>query len=435
MLLLSMLLAIPAMSDEKTKPAISGWGWLTMGQVQSSEPDKNATVVNFDQQWLTDIQAGIKVTAPVTFRSTCHVHIMSSFFFPVVGIAMGSDNAEQLQKYFSISLLDLSIKTIWNTGLNDTVISEFGYFPVKYNAEAMNLGEYLFRSNAYPPLLVSGFEIADKSKLAGMHTGYRKQLPSGRLNADIFLNTETECYPTLDLSLSALLGYATIGSFLNMSMGISFYHLVPFYPNRVTPAKNRSYYPTMTSFTDSVSGVKTDYTFRGTKAVCAVTLDPKHFFGSTILGENDLKIYGELAILGIKNYPGWYSNRRERTPIMFGFNFPAFKLLDVLALEGEYFPSPYMNSYHFIWKANSPVPDFNTQTGMDYYSEWKAKHDDDWKWSVYASKTVKHVCFSGQIASDHSSRATYLLAGKRLYREMVPRTKDWYFMLRCAFFF
>jgi hypothetical protein len=423
------------MSDKKPKTALSGWGWLTMGQVQNSEKDKNATVVDFNQQWLTDVQAGIKVTAPVTSRSTCHVHIMSSLSFPVVGIAMGSDNAEQLQKYFTISLLDVSVKTIWNIGISDTVINEFGYFPVKYNPEAMNLGEYLFRSNTYPPLLVSGFEIADKFKLAGIHTGYRKKLPGGRFNADIFLNTETECYPTADLSLSALLGYASPGSLLNLSMGISWHHLVPFNAERITPAKNNSYYPQAVSFTDSGTGVKTDYTFRGTKVASSLTIDPKHFFNSSILGKDDLKIYGEIAILGLKNYPGWYNNPRERMPVMFGFNIPAFNILDVLAMEWEYYPNPYMNSYHFIWKVNSPIPDFKTNTGIDYYSEWKAKHDDDWKWSLYASKKVKNIRISGQVASDHTSRANYLPEGKRLYREMVPRTEDWYFMLRCGFFF
>lgn len=426
---------VSPVSAEKPKLSVSGWGWLTMGQVQSTEPDQRATVVDFDQQWLTDIQAGIKVTAPVTSKSTCHVHIMCSLFSPIVHIAMGSDNAEPLQKKFTLSLLDVSVKTFWKTGINDTVINEFGYFPVKYNPEAMNLGEYLFRSNAYPPLLTSGFEIADKVKMAGIHTGYRILTPIGRLKADIYLNTETECYPTADLTLSTLLGYTDPGKFLDLSMGVSFYHLVPFDQERITPAKNKSYTTIAASFIDSVTGVKTDYTFRGTKLAAAVTFDPKVFFNSTIFGKNDLKIYGEFAILGVKNYPGWYSNRQERIPIMFGFNFPAFKLLDVLAIEGEYFPSPYMNSYHFIWKTNSPIPDFKTNTGMDYYSEWKKKHDDDWKWSVYTSKVIKNVRISGQIASDHTSKATYLPEGKRLYTEMVPRTQDWYFILRCGFFF
>jgi hypothetical protein len=50
---------------------------------------------------------------------------------------------------------------------------------------------------------------------------------------------------------------------------------------------------------------------------------------------------------------------------MFGFNIPAFNILDVLAMEWEYYPNPYMNSYHFIWKVNSPIPDFKTNTGID----------------------------------------------------------------------
>ncbi len=72
----------------------------------------------------------------------------------------------------------------------------------------------------------------------------------------------------------------------------------------------------------------------------------KFSFLQRLFGKNDLKLYAEGAILGCENYPGWYNNIYDRMPIMFGFNFPTFKLLDVLAIEAEYFPSPYKNSYH-----------------------------------------------------------------------------------------
>jgi hypothetical protein len=72
-------------------------------------------------------------------------------------------------------------------------------------------------------------------------------------------------------------GYASPGSLLNLSMGISWHHLVPFNAERITPAKNNSYYPQAVSFTDSGTGVKTDYTFRGTKVASSLTIDPKHF--------------------------------------------------------------------------------------------------------------------------------------------------------------
>lgn len=427
-------------AQEKRPPVISGWGWLTMGQVQSTERESNINIVDFDQKWVNDLQAGVKITAPVSSRSICRIHIMSSLAFPVVTISEGVNNAEPLQKSFAFSLLEASMQTSWRTCDNDSMFARFGYFPVKYNPEAMNLGEYLFRSNAYPSLLISGFEIADKVKLAGINTGYHSHTSAGTYKVDLYLNTETESYPTFDLSLSALVGFSTPKSFLDMSLGASFYHFVSFDRERTTPAEKKNEYGESvyniknTSFIDS-SGDTTDYTFRGIKAVARAAFDPKVFFKSTLFGINDFKLYAEAAILGIKDYPGWYKKIYERMPIMMGFNLPAFKLLDVLSVEAEYFPSPYRNSYQFIWKGNCPVPFFTTMQEINYYSDWKRKTDDDWKWSVYASKKISNVRFSGQIASDHTSRATYLPAGKKIYTEMVPRTKDWYFMLRCGFFF
>lgn len=421
--------------EEKPWPKISGWGWLTMGQVVNTEPNKHALYPEFDNKWLTDLQAGIKVSASVTSRSTCQIHLMTSLQFPVVTVTAGADNSEPLQKSFSVSLLDASIRTNWRIGDKDTILTEFGYFPVKYNPEAMNLGEYLFRSNTYPGLLVSGFEIADKVKMAGIHSGYIKHASAGDFKLNLYLNTETESYPTFDLSLSYIIGYSTPKSVLDVSAGISHHHLVAFDEKRITPGKSDAYNTIATSFVDSTTGDTTDYTFRGTKLAARATFNVKKFFEWKIFGDNDLKLYAEMAILGLRDYPGWYSNLRERIPIMFGFNFPTFKLLDVLAMELEYYPNPYQNAFHFIWKSNSPVPYFGLNTGINYYSDWEKKNDDDWKWSVYASKKIKCVRISGQIASDHSSKSSYLPAGKKLYNEIVPRTKDWYYMLRCGFYF
>lgn len=421
--------------EEKKKPVLSGWGWMTLGQVQNSERSNKATIVDFNDKWLSDVQTGIKVTAPVGRHSVCKVHLMGSMAFPVVTVTAGADNAEPLQKSFSLAILETSMKTCWEVSDNDTIVNEFGYFPVKYNPDAMNLGEYLFRSNAYPALVSSGFETADKVKLAGVHTGFNSHAGSGNYKLDLFINTETEHFPTHDISLSFLGGYSTPKTFFDMSAGVSFFHLIAFDKKRLTPGKSNAYNTVATSYVDTASGDTTNYTFRGTKLAGRFTIDPKALFSSHILGKNDLKIYAEAAVLGVKNYPGWYQNLGERMPVMFGINLPAFKVLDVLSLEFEYYPNPYMNAYQFIWKSNSPIPYFENNTGIDYTSDWNKKTDDDWKWSVYASKKIRNVRISAQVASDHASRASYLPAGKKLYTEMVPRTQDWYFMLRCGFFF
>lgn len=434
-LLILFCLSMAFAQEEKKSPAISGWGWMTLGQVQNSERSNKATILDFNKKWLSDVQTGIKVTAPVTSRSVCKVHLMGSMAFPVVNVTAGNDNAEPLLKSFSLAILEASMKTNWKISDNDTIVNEFGYFPVKYNPDAMNLGEYLFRSNAYPALVSSGFETADKVKLAGLHTGYINHAASGNYKQDFFINTETEHFPTHDISLSLMTGYSTPKTFFDISTGVSFFHMIAFDKQRLTPGKTSAYNTVATSYVDTASGDTTDYTFRGTKLAGRFTIDPKAFFRSNVWGKNDLKIYGEAAILGVKNYPGWYQEMGERMPIMFGINLPAFKVLDVLALEFEYYPNPYMNAYQFVWKSNSPVPYFENSIGIDYTSEWNKKTDDDWKWSLYASKKIRNVRISGQVASDHSSRASYLPAGKKLYTEMVPRTKDWYFMLRCGFFF
>ncbi len=76
------------------------------------------------------------------------------------------------------------------------------------------------------------------------------------------------------------------------------------------------------------------------------SFDIKGIFPMDFLGEEDLKIYGELAILGLKDYPGHYNDFSKRIPMMLGFNLPFFGLLnlflprftklDVLKLELEY---------------------------------------------------------------------------------------------------
>jgi hypothetical protein len=57
--------------------------------------------------------------------------------------------------------------------------------------------------------------------------------------------------------------------------------------------------------------------------------------------------------------------------------------LDLLAVEGEYYPSKYANSQEYMWEDRSPMP-YTGPTGLSY-SRWNdslAKTDDDWKWSV-----------------------------------------------------
>ena len=161
------------------------------------------------------------------------------------------------------------------------------------------------------------------------------------------------------------------------------------------------------------------------------------------LGKEDLKIYGEYAILGLKDYPRYYNNISERMPVMFGFDIPTFKFLDVLAFEAEYYTSPYFgnNSQTLYDGYDYPVPipdpnwtdeEYNTDHGLVTTTAHR------WKWSLYGSKAFgKNFRIVAQAARDHSRFQTslydqpyYLFDG-----DVTVGAKDWYYLFRAVWSF
>jgi hypothetical protein len=66
------------------------------------------------------------------------------------------------------------------------------------------------------------------------------------------------------------------------------------------------------------------------------------------------------------------------------------------------------------------------------------KHDDDWKWSVYASRKIgNHIKLSAQFANDHMLKTSYVpgMPTSAKYTEICSTNKDWYWMTRAMFYF
>ena len=134
---------------------------------------------------------------------------------------------------------------------------QFGFFNYKYNPDAKNLGEYLFRSNAYPGVLKTGDWTWVNS--AGYQTlGARWGLNSmgGALKQDFLLFTERSNFPVLSIS-PGYVGSMNLGGSLEIGAGVSFQHLVPFKPSQLTPRSEQSTYvklavfPTIAAVADS----------------------------------------------------------------------------------------------------------------------------------------------------------------------------------------
>jgi len=295
-----------------------------------------------------------------------------------------------------------------------------GIFPFKYNPDVRNLGEYLYRTGTYPGYIINEFDFP-MNRLMGLRLSGN---PLPWLNLDVMLTSEPYQLPMLDYGLSGLFT-CSAGKALDIGAGVFFSHLFSINEEYTTPKTSDNLIQDTANPSDT-----SYYTFRGTKLMARFSFDPKAFFATSLFGKNDLRLYGEVAVIGLKDYAVYYDTLWQRIPVMIGFNVPAFKVLDVVAVEVEWYGNRYPNSYANVWARNNiPQPYQEPATiGIIDYKK------DDWKWSVYASKKLSVFTLVGQVANDHIRMVRH--DDRESDREEALRTsKDWEWMLKCAFGF
>jgi hypothetical protein len=313
-------------------------------------------------------------------------------------------------------------------------------FPYKYNEDARNLGEYLFRSLAYPAVVFGGFESAF-SRL----TGVRASLCSIKnLRADLIVNMETDFPPYHDISMAAVADY-DFANVLKLGGGIEFYHLISV-DERMTTPSDPSNDSAVNSYIDA-NGNTGYYSSRGIKMMGRLRFDPKRIFAPDgdfgIWGKEDWKIYGEIALLGLKSYPDrndttptgdprtGYNDIMQKMPIMFGFNLPTTKWgFDVLTTEFEWFGIKYPNDAFIpsvmFWPRPVPL--------------WGQEHlyaSDNWKWTVYAKRHIgEHFFVTLMVARDHSQLKTINCQYfDETMCDVLVRPQDWWWSSRMGFEF
>lgn len=234
---------------------------------------------------------------------------------------------------------------------------------------------------------------------------------------------------------------------IQVGFGVACNHCLPVKPSRESPKVGSNMvitsavYDTINESYIFTRDSSSYYTFQGLKLSANAAFDPKAFIPMDFLGSEDLKVYGELAVLGWKNYPYLYDKRSERMPIMIGINLPTFKLLDVVSLEIEHYKSRYINSFWSQYRgAGLPIPMFpGAEDGAASPDEIKQYESDakqdNWKWSLFAKKEiVQGVEVYLQAASDHI-RTINAEAGPM--PAMTPVTnrngKEWYYIFRLQF--
>jgi hypothetical protein len=339
-----------------------------------------------------------------------------------------------------------------------------GYMPYKYNAQARDLGEFLFRSGTYPFYLLGEFD-RPFARLTGLRAtcSYKGNVVAAHL--DELVLTETETPPFWDISL-ATVADATLMKIFTLGAGVDFAHCIPVDGRLTTPkADANKYVSDSTPVLDPATGQPTGswdytykyYTFKGTKMMVHATLDPVGPFRgregsavSAVFGTEGGKIYFEGAIIGLENYPAnsdpstvptgnpyGYNKLMEKMPWMVGINIPLWKILDVCALEFERYPSPYPNSTAMLLKNGLPLPYFGNLSDVNGFSLGSA-YVQRWYWDLYMKKDISHHLEAVlQFGRDHQRWEMPLNFLNSSYdvEEATVKPNNWGWRLKLAFKF
>ncbi len=371
-----------------------------------------------------------------------------------------------------------------------------GMFPYRYNPDANDLGDYLFRANPYPTSFMTGGNggltvIGDQFTVM---QGFQGSMHMGNLNVDMILATETGLPPLYDWSLGIVADYKIADGLLDLGAGVNFKRLIQvksektsveelensyFVKNGVTYSGQQAYYSHPATFlsgqadkafakntpadsaignalmvksvalaaiandslkkggpwldsTGRVPGAKY-YTPAGIMLMARASLDFKKIIGSDAFSDQDLRLYGEIAVLGTHNYPIFYEKMSERMPIMLGFNFPTFHLLDLVAVQWEYFNSPNLNNTYTLGEKNWTIP-YLPEDSHFSQKEWNdLTKKDNYAWSIVMKKRfLGAMTANAQVARDHlRTIGTDWFYGSRFEpNEVLHKSSSWYWMFQ-----
>ncbi len=455
----SLICASSVLSEEPSAPLLSkpyGYGAIESGQFEKYKYQQE----DFRYGWRQRAYVVMGTDMPLSERLTVHAGLKAILWYNTFPKERNGDNLNFDDKHVNIGIDRAEAVYAFRSEESRKLQLHIGQFSYKYNQDARNLGEYLFRSGAYPNFIQTDFDYTQSSL-----TGFMLQSALGNWKNDVIFNTETDLVPYFDMGLSWLTSYS-VGSLLDFGAGVSFTNLISVDESKTTPNPNKLPSPLQGNgdargggpgglkYRGYLDGKDTAYyTFRSTKVMARISCNFQSLFSSDLLGKEDLKLYGEAALLGVKNYPmpigfdtlpdslnNYYSylkDRKQRMPVMIGFNIPAFKVLDVLSLELEWYGLKGPNSFRdrkedyyplsqspYYWKKNNV-----NYSAKDYGSK------DDLKWSLYGRRTLMNgLQVVGQVARDHVRHNTDSPI-QLDEEEALTKSGNWWWALKLSFFY
>jgi hypothetical protein len=328
------------------------------------------------------------------------------------------------------------------SGAKSKVTIRGGLFSYMYNPDVKNLGLYLLRGPVYPGIVLSGFETKHVLPTANM-LGLQVRHEWGNFTQDFLIQSEMELYPYFDLSPAYVANYQ-VHPALRLGAGVNFYHLFAADRELTDGYQKADRWKYV-----SATGDTTNLGYNGTKVMANFSFDPKHLIDLPTLGAQDLKLYGEVALIGLNNdeaHKAIYGDYAKRMPVMMGFNLPVFNYLEHLALEVEWYGAEFednLDGYKVSGSPGSPTP-YPTNWGTtpennNATTSAPAFKRDNVKWSLHGSKMIQqHVMLTFQVANDHYRPGIfdgYADSNPPRRNALLVTPQDWYSSLKLAYFF
>jgi hypothetical protein len=429
---------------------IGGYGYWLSGQIVSGRPNEIITpdVLALSHQWLSSALVGITIISKPSDRLTLTFKPEMKLYYPIP--EKSGIDTRRLRSVNDIR--EANGNFIFGNAENPFAELRLGLFNYKYNPDVRDLGEFLFRTGTYPAYIINNFDFA-MARLCGLQVRTR---PVNNLTLDAIFISELQYYPLYDFSLAFLAEYNFFKAF-SFGAGVDFARIIPVDPTKTTipekePNPSQVLVPQSSYKKNSAdTGYSGRYSFKATKLMARGSFDVKALLGGLdFLGKEDLKVYGEIALTGmpIKSvpdsaHPDLYGDISRLMPMVAGFNIPAFKLLDVLSVEVEYFPNRMPNDYNQV-ASGVPLPGYGNLDPLTskFYIRppGKAVYDPlsykgrDLGWAVYAKKeVVKGFSIIGQAAYDHVRMID--LNGYDQTYEIMSKHGDWAWMTKMEFSF
>jgi hypothetical protein len=418
---------LPGMAhSQDTKANFHGAAWLQMGKITRSYTTPSREGNSYVGNWMQN--AGALLSTDMKMSDSWG----GSAGFGVIQVHLARGNRNHANIWYPFWVPFVSEARLTYTAAfseSDHLKISMGNFGYSYNPDVKNLGLYLLKGYVYPGALVSGF---------GNLTGAMASFEADHWKNDFIVNIESEDQPFYDISVADAATFK-VGHGLEFGAGFNLYRLIAQNGDLNSPGKDcklesdLGFYATKCFEVDSIGvdgagkAILDTVTgnLGGTKVMARFHLDPKEMFGfSGPFGKGDLLLYGEAAVIGLKNQGKAYNDIKRRIPVMIGINLPTFGYLDFLAFEMEYYASKNssdnLEAQYGTWV---PV--------TDKESNWKR---DDWKWSLGLSKVIMdHMKLTAQVANDHLRPGGYHDSQTGVEATTIPT--DRYYTVKCAYFF